>query len=49
MASPPRSLFPFRQPRFIRRIHRGFLFLRALLAIAVDIIVLYIRNRLRPP
>jgi hypothetical protein len=49
MASPPRSSFPFRLPRFVRRVHRGFLFLRSLLAIAVDIIVLYTRNCLRLP
>lgn len=49
MASPPHSPFPFRLPRFVRRFHRALLTLRALIAIAVDIIVLYIRNRLRPP
>ncbi|MBN8581727.1 MAG: hypothetical protein J0L96_13740 [Anaerolineae bacterium] len=49
MASPPRSPFRFRMPRFVRRFHRVLLLLRSLLAIAVDIIVLYIRNRLRPP
>ncbi len=48
MALPRRPSFPFRPPRFVRRFQRALLILRTLITIALSIIVLHIRNRLRP-